>query len=103
MKFGIGRATDDAAQEVRSGDITGAEGVALVRRFDHEFPDRFANELYKYLSLAESEFPDASKMFEKPIIHKEYFRLLTNRFRSPHLWLHITGGWQLRHPIGHAK
>jgi len=38
VKFGIGRATYDAAQEIRSGDITREEGVALVRRFDHEFP-----------------------------------------------------------------
>ena len=29
-KFGIGRATYDAAQEIRSGDITREEGVALV-------------------------------------------------------------------------
>jgi len=99
VKFGIGRATYDAAQEIRSGDITRAEGVALVRRFDHEFPDRFADELYKYLSLAESEFPVASKMFEKSVMDQEYFHLLTNRFRSPHLWIHNNGGWQLRHPL----
>ena len=38
-KFGIGRATADAAQEIRSGDITRDEGVALVRRYDGEFPE----------------------------------------------------------------
>jgi hypothetical protein len=37
-KFGIGRATYDAAQEIRSGDINRGEGVALVRRYDGEFP-----------------------------------------------------------------
>ncbi len=103
IKFGIGRATFDASQEIRSGDITRAEGVALVQRFDHEFPDRFAEELYKYLSLPDSEFPVASKMFEQPIMDREYFRLLTNRFRSPHLWLHTGGAWHLRHPIGQDK
>ena len=41
IKFGIGRATYDAAQEIRSRDITRDEGVALVRRFDGEFPERF--------------------------------------------------------------
>ena len=42
IKFGIGRATYDAAQEIRSQDIIREEGVALARRFDGEFPDRFA-------------------------------------------------------------
>ena len=31
IKFGIGRATTDAAQEIRSGDITRDEGVLLVK------------------------------------------------------------------------
>ncbi len=36
VKFGIGRTTYDAAQEIRSNDITREEGVALARRFDGE-------------------------------------------------------------------
>ena len=62
IKFGIGRATYDAAQEIRSGDITREEGVALVKRFDGEFPERFAEEIFAYLSIPEKEFPVASKM-----------------------------------------
>ena len=46
IKFGIGRATTDAAQEIRSGDITREEGVLLVNKFDHEYPDRFADEIF---------------------------------------------------------
>jgi len=38
IKFGIGRATYDTAQEIRNGDITREEGIALVRRFVGEFP-----------------------------------------------------------------
>ena len=45
VKFAIGRATYDAAQEVRSGDIDRNEAVALVRRFDGEYPERFMDEL----------------------------------------------------------
>ena len=67
VKFGIGRASYDAAQEIRSGDITREEGIALVKKFDHEFPERFSNELFSYLSLPQSEFPAASKMFERLI------------------------------------
>jgi ubiquinone/menaquinone biosynthesis C-methylase UbiE len=39
IKFGIGRTTYDSAQEVRTGHITREEAVALVRRYDTEFPD----------------------------------------------------------------
>jgi hypothetical protein len=99
VKFGIGRASYDAAQEIRSDDIDREEGVALVKRYDHEFPERFADELFSYLSIPESEYPVASKMFERPIMNREYFNLLADHFRSPHLWQLINGAWQLRHPI----
>ena len=41
IKFGIGRATYDASQEIRSGDITREEGISLVNKFDGEFPKDF--------------------------------------------------------------
>jgi len=99
IKFGIGRASYDAAQEIRSKDINRDEGVALVKRFDNEFPERFADELFKYLSLPEREFPVASKMFERPIMDREYFKLLTDQYRSPHLWYHEDNEWRLRHAV----
>ncbi len=101
IKFGIGRASYDAAQEIRSGDITRGEGVALVKRFDHEYPERFIDEMFRYLSLPQSEFPEANKMFENATMNREYFRLLTDRFRSPHLWYHENSEWKLRHAVWH--
>ena len=98
VKFGIGRASYEAAQEIRSGDISRDEGVALVRRFDHEFPERFSEEIFRYLSIPESEYPIASKMFESPIMDREYFHLLADSFRSPHLWIY-EDGWRLRNPL----
>ena len=97
-KFGIGRATYDAAQEIRSGDIDRQEGIALVQKYDHEFPERFIAELMEYLSLPEKEFPVAAKMFEQPILDRTYFELLVDNFRSPHLWK-WDEKWVLRHPI----
>jgi N-acetyl sugar amidotransferase len=99
IKFGIGRASYDAAQEIRSGDITREEGVALVNRFDHEYPERFIDEMFDYLSLPQNDFPEASKIFENPIMNREYFRLLTDQFRSPHIWYIDNGKWKLREPI----
>jgi len=84
IKFGIGRATYDAAQEIRNNHITREEGVALVNKFDGEFPDRYFSEIMDYLE-----------------INPEYFRNeLTDRFRSPHLWgKNDRGEWQLRHNV----
>ena len=52
--------------------------MALVKRFDNEYPERFMEEMFSYLSLTKKEFPVASKMFENPIMDREYFRLLTD-------------------------
>jgi hypothetical protein len=84
IKFGIGRATYDASQEIRNRHITREEGVALVKRFDGEFPDRYFNEVMEYLE-----------------IDPDYFRgELVDKFRSPHLWgKNDRGEWQLRHNV----
>ena len=99
IKFGIGRATYDASQEIRSGDINRDEGVALVRRFDLEYPRRFSSETFSYLSLSKEEFPESSKVFERPIMDEAYFSLLADNFRSPHLWFYEDGEWRLRHTV----
>lgn len=101
VKFGLGRATYDAAQEIRSGDITREEGVALVKRFDHEFPERFADEIFRYLSIPTTEFPEASAMFEQPVMDRPYFMKLADTFRSSHLWQWDDGQWKLRHAVWH--
>ena len=100
-KFGIGRATYDASQEVRNEDIERAEGVALVKKYDGEFPERFADEIFNYLSILEKEFPIASKMFEQPTMDRDYFNDLADSFRSPHLWKKENGVWKLRHAVWH--
>ena len=99
IKFGIGRATYDAAQEIRHGEINREEGVALVKKYDGEWPARFENELMHYLSIDPEHFPEASKMFEQPMMDKEYFMHLCDRFRSPHIWKHANGEWILRSTV----
>lgn len=73
--------------------------MALVKKFDHEFPERFIDEMLTYLSLGASEFPIASKMFEQPIMDREYFIRLTDQFRSPHIWMYENDRWLLRNPL----
>lgn len=103
VKFGIGRATYDAAQEIRSGDIAREEGVALVKRFDGEYPTRFEEELFRYLSITEKEFPIAYKMFSHPRVDREYFMKLADEFRSPHLWEKVGSEWKLKHTVYYEK
>jgi N-acetyl sugar amidotransferase len=82
IKYGLGRATYDASQEIRNRHLTREEGVALVRRFDGEFPERYFQEVMDYLGMT-----------------REAFMELCDRFRSPHLWTHAGGEWKLRHPL----
>ena len=86
IKFGIGRATYDTAQEIRNNQLTRDEGIKLVRKYDGEYPSRFENELYEYLSIDEKTFGKVSKKFENPMFDHDYLERLTNKFRSPHLW-----------------
>jgi len=69
------------------------KGVSLAKRFDGEFPERFAEEIFHYLSVTEKEFPEASRQFEQPIMDRKYFMDLADRFRSPHLWKFEDGEW----------
>jgi N-acetyl sugar amidotransferase len=80
IKFGIGRATYEAAQEIRNKHLTREEGLALVKRFDGEFPDRYFKEIMEFVGM-------------KP----ERFHELCDEFRSPHLWAKADGKWRLRH------
>jgi len=99
IKFGLGRATYDSAQEIRNEEINRDEAVALVRRFDGEFPTRFAAEIFEYLSITEKDFPQSHKMFDQPIMDQDYFMSLTDKFRSPHLWRRENAAWALRHSV----
>lgn len=99
IKFGIGRASYDAAQEIRSGDLMREEGVALVNKYDGEFPSRWADEIFSYLSINPEEYPEASKYFENPLMNRDYFDALSDTFRSPHLWAYDDGKWSLRHKV----
>ena len=69
VKFGIGRATSDSAHEIRDGHITRGEGIALVRKYDGEFPRRHFSEVCAYMGISEVEA-----------------LAIINRWRSPEVW-----------------
>jgi N-acetyl sugar amidotransferase len=79
LKFGLGRATSDAAHEIRDGHITREEGVALVRKFDGELPMKHFQEFLDYVQLTEKEF-----------------WAIADSHRTEHLWHKVEGSWVLK-------
>jgi hypothetical protein len=84
IKFGLGRASYDAAQEIRNGHLTREEGVALVHRFDGEFPARDFPAVLEYLGMKELEFWEVIERLRRA---------------RPDLWVLEHGTWRLRHVV----
>jgi len=82
IKFGIGRTTSDTAHEIRDNKITRDEGVALVRRYDAEFPQRYFREFLDYCEITEEDF-----------------HAVIDSWRADHIWKREDGHWRLRHPV----
>ncbi len=56
LKFGFGRATQDAGIEVRRGSMTRDQAVNLVNMYDNQYPHDF-NDLYlEYYEMTQDEF-----------------------------------------------
>ena len=56
LKFGFGRATQDAGIEIRRGAMTREQAVNLVRLYDGHFPSEFLDLYLEYFQLAKPEF-----------------------------------------------
>ena len=83
IKFGIGRCTSDTAHEIRDEHLTRDEGVALVEKFDGEFPEKYFKTFLEYCDISEIEFWE-----------------VIDSWRSPHIWKKVKGNWKLRHTVG---
>jgi N-acetyl sugar amidotransferase len=81
-KFGLGRATSDAAHEIRDGHITREEAAMLVRRYDGEFPKKHFKEFLAYADLSEDDFWK-----------------IVDGFRPRHLWDKTSGEWKLKYHV----
>ena len=79
IKFGVGRAMMDSAQEIRNGHIDRKEGLALIEKFDGEYPTKYENEFLKYISMTKNEFIE-----------------ICDTFRPDHLWKKKSNRWELK-------
>ena len=79
IKFGHGRAMSDSCSEVRHGHINKDEGKILINKFDGEYPQKYENEFYEYISMNKNEFLS-----------------LCDEFRPKHLWEKKSNRWVLK-------
>ena len=79
IKFGVGRAMMDSAQEIRNSHITKDEGLALINKFDGEYPSKYEKEFLEYLNMSKDEFES-----------------IIDKFRSDHLWQKKNNEWVLK-------
>ena len=86
IKFGIGRATADAANQIRNGVITRDEGVDLVHQYDDEFPTRYLKEFLEYMEM---DMNSLNKTIDK--------------FRRAIIWKKTSGQWKLRQQVTKLK
>jgi len=86
IKTGRGRATDDAALEVRNKIITRDEAKSLVKRFDGEFPKKYFNDCLNYMNISE-----------------EVFYETIDSFRPDHIWSKKGKKWELKKAVWHEK
>ncbi len=82
IKFGIGRTTSDTAHEIRDGKIDRDEGIALVQRYDGEFPNKYLDEFLDYCQITRTKFDE-----------------VVDSWRSSHIWRLDSGKWILNNPI----
>ena len=79
IKFGVGRAMMDAAQEIRNGFLTKDEGLRLINKYDGEYPKTYEKEFLDYVNLTQSEF-----------------KSLCDSFRGKNVWTKKNNKWKLR-------
>jgi hypothetical protein len=81
LKFGYGRATDDASMEIRHGRMTREEGIEMVRQYDANEPST----LQTYLDFLE--------------LSREQFYDIIEPMRDLSIWEKVNGEWRMKDSI----
>ena len=86
IKYGYGRASDHASQDIRDGYITRQEAIGLVQLYDHVRPRRDLERWLRYVDISEVEFDQ-----------------IADTFRSPRVWWIENGQWYKHNIWGTAS
>lgn len=83
IKFGMGRCSRDVQTDIRRHHITRQEGVALVRRYDGEFPRKHYEWFKNYLDIDD-----------------DFFWHVMDRYREKsNVWEKENGKWILKYQV----
>jgi hypothetical protein len=77
LKFGFGRANQDACIEVRRGAMDRNQAVNLVRLYDGQYPEEFINEYLEYYQISKSMFDEVLDTYA----NKDLFKKISGRWQ----------------------
>lgn len=77
LKFGFGRATQDAGIEIRRGAMTRKQALNLVKVYDNQYPEEFIETYLDYYKMERDEFDAVIDKFA----NKELFKKVNDRWQ----------------------
>jgi len=83
LKFGFGRATQDAGIEIRRGVMTRDQAIELVKKFDNQYPEEFINLYLDYYGMTRDEFES-----------------VLDKWANKYLFEKINGRWHPKFEVG---
>lgn len=76
LKFGFGRATQDAGIDIRRGAMTRDQAIQLASLYDNELPEAYVEEYLNYYQMSLAEFNNVLKKW----VNTDLFQEDGNRF-----------------------
>jgi N-acetyl sugar amidotransferase len=83
LKFGFGRATQDAGIEIRRGAMTRDQGLNLVNMYDNAYPFELIDTYLDYYQMTKAEFDE-----------------VLDRYANKQLFEKVDGIWQPKYTVG---
>ena len=72
LKYGFGRANQDASREIRRGAMKRSQGIELVKLYDNQYPSLFLKDYLKYYKITKLEFDKIiDKWANKKLFYKK--------------------------------
>jgi N-acetyl sugar amidotransferase len=71
LKFGFGRATQDAGIEIRRGSMTREQALNLVKMYDNSYPYDLIETYLKYYNMSKNEFDDVLDKYANKDLFKK--------------------------------
>ena len=86
FKFGFGKATDEACELIRLGQMTRDDGIQVVNDIDGKCNESYIKLFCKYLEISTKDFWN-----------------IANKYRNPDLWEKIEDRWEKRFSVGSSE